>query len=211
MNTNQFFTYIPSEYFVQKDINSFVNKLVEENQDDFLDKFYLNNLTDKKLVRKVFQNNIESKFGNKSEGFTLLDDKKANYYVELEQPFKLEDDISKEKTPMYFKLAGYDSEGKGVYTRISDNLYSLNKKKLNNYSDTNELVTNTSIKLKSLVESDRKLSPITESKENIPSLVSKNTEEDKGLNIENLEEQVIESDFDLNSLDYGNPDLECIQ
>ena len=156
MNVNQFFTYIPAEYFIQKDINNSVNKFIQGNQQDFLDKFYLNNLTDKKLVKKVFKNNIENSTGKIDEGFIVSMPGTSRYYVELETQ-QSQEQFENNVTPLpkYYKLIGYDSEEKGVYKRIAETSYKLNKKNLNNYTDTNELVTDESIRLQSLVVSDR--------------------------------------------------------
>lgn len=160
MNTTQFFTYIPAEYFIQKDINNRVNEINNQNQYDFLDKFYLNNLTDKKLVRKVFKDNIVADGVNINNGFVNLYDKKGNYYVELHTAPSVDADPTVKIKPRYYKLIGYDTEQKGVYARIQELDKKLNNKILYNFNDYTELINDDIIKLQKLVSFDRNMQSI---------------------------------------------------
>jgi len=109
MNTNQFFTYIPHEYLLQNNINQFIVNFSRQDQFDFLDKFYLNNTDNYKYVPKVFDSEIQSE--DLTSGFTLKQsDKsetgKARYYV------------SRDAGGGIYKLEGYDSFNRAIYTRI---------------------------------------------------------------------------------------------
>ena len=109
MNTNQFFTYIPHEYLLDNNINSFIVNFSKEEQTDFLDKFYLNNSGSYKYVSRVFDSEIESE--DITSGFILKRSKeeentKARYYV------------SRASSGGVYKLEGYDSYNRPVYTRV---------------------------------------------------------------------------------------------
>jgi hypothetical protein len=137
MNSTQFYTYIPFEYFVQNQINTKVNDIINGNNFDFLDKFYLNKLDVKKYVKKVFENNLSLEINDnnvkKANGFKLA--KSSNYYVELD--FKIPDNAPADfvPTPMYYKLVGFDKDQNGLYVRIKSTPLTLNKRKLTDYSD----------------------------------------------------------------------------
>ena len=103
MNAKQFFTYIPNEYMLQEDINSFIRGLDKEDKSDFIDKFYLNNSESYKYIKSVFNDEIETT--DKSSGFTLKDPGKSRYYLRL-------------SANTFYKLSGYNSENKAVYTRV---------------------------------------------------------------------------------------------
>lgn len=157
MTTNQFFTYIPSEYFIQKDINNKINELIVDNQYDFLDKFYLNNLTEKKFVKFVFENNTENLFGSKDNGFIMTKEGESKYYVELQvqKPDNAPENFI--PTSKYYKLIGYDIQNRGVYTRIKEITTKLNDRSLKNYNDYQELINDDILKLKAEVVSDRQM------------------------------------------------------
>ena len=109
MNTNQFFTYIPHEYLLDNNINSFIVNFSKEEQTDFLDKFYLNNSSSYKYVSRVFDSDLESE--DIISGFILKRPKeeqntKARYYV------------SRSSSGGVYKLEGYDSYNRPVYTRV---------------------------------------------------------------------------------------------
>jgi len=104
---NQFFTYIPNEYFVENNINDFINRFTVEDQSDFIDKFYLNKSGDKKYVTTVFDEQIESVDGTNASlasGFIVVDPVKFRYYLNYKGGI--------------YKLQGYDSMGNGRYTRV---------------------------------------------------------------------------------------------
>jgi len=103
MNAKQFFTYIPNEYMLQEDINSFIRGLDKEDKSDFIDKFYLNNSASYKYIKSVFNDEIETT--DKSSGFTLKEPGKSRYYLRL-------------SANTFYKLAGYNFENKAIYTRV---------------------------------------------------------------------------------------------
>jgi len=103
MNAKQFFTYIPNEFMLQEDINSFIRSLDKEDKSDFIDKFYLNNSESYKYIKSVFNDEIETT--DKSSGFTLKEPGKSRYYLRL-------------SANTLYKLSGYNSENKAVYTRV---------------------------------------------------------------------------------------------
>jgi len=107
MNTGQFFTYIPHEYLLQNNINQFIVGFSKQEQSDFIDKFYLNNSGAFKYVNKVFDSEIQSE--DVTSGFILNktnDQGKAKYYV------------SRDTGGGIYKLEGYDSSNRAIYTRI---------------------------------------------------------------------------------------------
>lgn len=137
MNANQFFTYIPYQYFAQKNINKYVRGLSDKNQEDFIDLFYRNNLTNKKYVKKLLERDLNiNKFKDvngieipMSEGFKLTGlDKVANYYIEVSNKF--------------YKLEGYsvslNSFGEAVnnpiYVAVKSASININGKQISNYS-----------------------------------------------------------------------------
>lgn len=137
MNANQFFTYIPYQYFTQKNINKYVRGLSDKNQEDFIDLFYRNNLTNKKYVKKLLERDLNiNKFKDAngieipmSEGFKLTGlDKVANYYIEVSNKF--------------YKLEGYNislnSFGEAVnnpiYVAVKSASININGKQISNYS-----------------------------------------------------------------------------
>ncbi|HEX8586042.1 MAG TPA: hypothetical protein VF680_16735 [Allosphingosinicella sp.] len=133
INSNQFFTYIPNEYFVENNINRFIKSFVNTNQQDFLDKFYLNNYTDKKFVPNVFPTQSISLENTKLEngktssnfrsGFIMNEPGKARYYT------------THFSNKMIYKLEGYDSEGRGVYTRVNPYGYKAGTNYISEYGN----------------------------------------------------------------------------
>jgi len=103
MHSKQFYTYIPNEYMLQEDINSYIRSLDKEDKSDFIDKFYLNNSSSYKYVSSVFNDEIDTE--NQGSGFTLKEAGKSRYYLRLS------------KSTIY-KLEGYNTENKAVYTRV---------------------------------------------------------------------------------------------
>lgn len=180
MNTSQFFTYIPSEYFIQKDINREILEISNEDNYEFLDQFYLNNLTNKKYVKKVFKNSIFSNTESLEDGFININEGKSRYYVELHQEIPESAPTDFVPKPKYYKLVGYDELDRGVYKRIEPQINKLNDRNLITY---NESSIEPKTKFDTLVVKDRKMSLAT-------------------YTIDNIEEE-----FDLSSIDYGGEEL----
>ncbi len=111
---NQFFTYIPHEYFIEKNFNDFIIRNTVTNQSEFLDKFYLNNSADNKYIKRLKaddtialeskNNKEEVKVANYDNGFMLAKSGKARKFVNFSNNI--------------YKLEGYDSEYRGIYTRV---------------------------------------------------------------------------------------------
>jgi hypothetical protein len=166
MNATQFYTYIPFEYFVQNQINSKVNDIINNNTFDFLDKFYLNKLENKKYVKKVFDNNLNLAIGTnvvkKDNGFKL--EKGSKYYVELE--VKIPDNAPADFVPKlkYYKLVGFNKNEDGLYVRINNTPLSLNKRKLTDYSDNifDDVINEETQYIKSQVIFDRNMNKIND-------------------------------------------------
>ena len=138
MNTNQFFTFIPSEYFSQNNINREIQKISKENNYDFIDKFYMNNLANKKYVKSVREQNVYNLEEDLST-FTLKKDGNAKRYLELSIPRSKEADPLVKQEKYYYKLIGYNTEGQGMYSRIKDTTNKLNDKSLITYTDFQEV------------------------------------------------------------------------
>ena len=183
MNTSQFFTYIPSEYFTQKNINKTIQDISQLDNYEFLDLFYLNKLNDKKYVKKVFENKISNPFGSINDGFVNNIEGNSRYYVELNQKLPENAPADFKQKPKYYKLIGYDIQGRGVYKRIEEITNKLNDRNLITYSDYVELNNSEINKLESLVEFDRKMNEVL------------------------VKPEIIEEEFDLNSLDYGGNEI----
>jgi hypothetical protein len=140
MNPNQFFTHIPSQWMMRNNINRYIIDTNDEyntneiNDSNMIDQFYLSNLENTKYVKNVTDGQIETivktiEFPNgisiKNNGFIMKKPGKQSY-------FKVK---STESGVSYYKLLGYTSEGKGVYTRFIINtegkytdIQPLNKK-----------------------------------------------------------------------------------
>lgn len=146
MSADQFFTFVPSQYYVNNDINRFVNDFAEVDQSSFLDLFYRNNLTNKKYVRKLsFNTKYRDIYPDRNKGFILEGDiTKANYYVEREVKSKNStgDNIT---VNHYYKLEGYVpiiKDGKVVgkrplYFEINPAFNKINGKKVDDYNTAN--------------------------------------------------------------------------
>jgi alkylated DNA repair dioxygenase AlkB len=135
MNSTQFFTYIPSEYFTQKDINKNIDRINNLDNSDFVDKFYLNNLTDKAYVKRITNKQVEPIAAGSKEGFVLKNQGKSRLYLELkvEKPENAPADFVPE--PQYYKLIGQNELEQGIYKRVKPEFLKINDKSMFNYSD----------------------------------------------------------------------------
>lgn len=139
MNSTQFFTYIPYNYFIRTNINTFVKNFKDQNQADFIDLFYRNNLKNRKYVKEVLKSRslvaglVDSKGGvlPVKQGFQLEGVTYANYYVHYEgQDYKLEG-----YTPI--KFGGEIINYRPIYLAIKPASLNINGKVIPNYSSYN--------------------------------------------------------------------------
>ncbi len=121
-NTSQFFTMIPSQWFNRNNINRYIidkskeyDKLNLENDDNFIDQFYLSNLENTKYVKAISQNQILPKSGS-IEGFVMKNPGKTSYFRVGKDPQGINPDT-------YYKLIGYNKDYQGIYTMF---IYNIN-------------------------------------------------------------------------------------
>lgn len=115
VNPNQFFTYIPNEFFVENNIKQFINDFVNTDQEDFIDKFFLNNSDNHKFVPKVFESVIIATEFNISKDGQQLPKYDSGFIIDTEANsnkyfVKLGENI--------YKLQGFNNYGDSIYTRV---------------------------------------------------------------------------------------------
>lgn len=106
MNSTQFYTYIPHEYLLKEGINYFVPNFSKQDQEDFIDKFYLNNTHKYKYVPLVFADEMVSSSEMTPSGFIKKEPGKSRFYVQTQ-------------AGAIYKLDGYDVENRAIYTRVN--------------------------------------------------------------------------------------------
>jgi hypothetical protein len=121
MNSNQFFTYIPTEWFIRNQINRFIIDTGREydnygkiNDNTFIDQFFLDRLEDKKIVKNIGEKQITTVLGKKDikmNGFVTKKQGKAPYYFTK----------STENGKIHYKLIGYTAGFEGIYSRFTLN------------------------------------------------------------------------------------------
>ena len=121
-NSSQFFTIIPSQWFNRNNINRYIidkskyyDELNLENDDNFIDQFYLSNLENAKYVKSISESQILPKSGS-LEGFVMKNPGKTSY-------FRFGRDSQGDNPDMYYKLVGYNKDYQGIYTRF---IYNIN-------------------------------------------------------------------------------------
>jgi hypothetical protein len=121
-HTSQFFTMIPTQWFNRNNINRYIidkskeyDKLNLENDDNFIDQFYLSNLENTKFVRPISQKQVLPKSGS-LEGFVIKNPGKVGYFRVGKDPQGINPDT-------YYKLIGYNKDYQGIYTRF---IYNIN-------------------------------------------------------------------------------------
>ncbi len=120
MSISQFYTYIPSQWFIENKINRFVIDQSNEysnqtnNIDNFIDQFYMSNIEDRSRVKmiKPFRIDLKNELTSLSKGFISKKSGRADYFVVRKE----------EDTVIYYKLLGYNTEMKGVYSRFIPNI-----------------------------------------------------------------------------------------
>jgi len=138
MNSTQFFTYIPYTYFQSNSINNFVSNFREQQQADFIDLFYRNNLENKKYVPKMddkrmkyFPASNAVKAFDKKDGLVVESQlRKAKYYIEYADNFyKLEGYIAVKRNN---KVIGY----RPLYLAVNPAFNKVNGNNIPNYNYT---------------------------------------------------------------------------
>lgn len=111
---NQFFTYIPNEYFVENNFNDFIKRNTVDNHLDFLDSFYLNNSASNQYIKKLQKDSVQAiefsydkdtdkNVSNFKNGFVLSEEGIGRKYVNYQNNI--------------YKLLGYTSSAQAIYTR----------------------------------------------------------------------------------------------
>lgn len=190
MNNTQFFTYIPYNYFVSKDINNFINGFTTETQEDFIDLFYRNNFNNNSYIKKLLPskvNMIAIKDVNRSDAFMIPEITKGNYYVDTVYPAKDQNGDTYEKQAVY-KLEGYMHQNEDgeftspVYVRVKQASLNLNDKVIPNYNPykVNDLYEISEEDLKTIKDSllsNRKGNNIEADTNSITEIVERNQED----------------------------------
>lgn len=132
MNSSQFFTYIPHQYMIKRDINEFISKFTDGSvgQGDFIDLFFRNNLDNTKYVKSLPKKTEVSPVSkvDSTSVFKINDltSGMAKYYVLHEgKPFKLQG------------FTGVDNEGiyhTPIYVEVKTAATKLNDSTIPNYS-----------------------------------------------------------------------------
>lgn len=155
MNKNQFFTYIPNEWLVENGFNNFIkeynkNLYNEDFKDEFIDIMFLNNVKSGKLVPNMFPNKVAPLSGQEgiASGFMMKESGRARFFVKIKGKTETLTDGTEAQNPdAIYKLMGYTSDGKGLYTRVTK--LGLNDSKGNKVyeADTTTLFTKNKIKI----------------------------------------------------------------
>lgn len=126
MNMNQFYTYIPYQWFIRNKVNRFIIDQSKEydnydsSVDNFIDQFYLSNLTNRNYVKitKDYKVDNRNNLYKNGQGFINKIDGKSEYYTARESF----NPITGETILSYYKLLGYNKEYKAVYSRYTPNI-----------------------------------------------------------------------------------------
>lgn len=128
---NQFHQFIPYEWFNKNRFNSYLKNLNSIKQDldiNFITQFFKNNYEDKSIIKQVFSPQITpfEKDGYRT-GFKA--DEALGYFVR----YDISEPSSGDIISRYYRLYGYDAEGKAIYLRSS--LLGSKDKKGNKFSE----------------------------------------------------------------------------
>lgn len=123
-NNSQFFTYIPSEWFVENKINSYIISKSREYEnfeldENFLNQLYRHNLENRQLVPNVFENNVQ--FSLNGQLMTIKKPGKGRYYVAFSSQ-QGENTVTK-----YYRLDGYNNKDQAIYV-LTEGIGSKDKK-----------------------------------------------------------------------------------
>ena len=125
MNVNQFYTYIPYEWFAENKINDYINQVaIDYNKSNIIDdgfvfNFFRHNMDDSQVVGRVFDNQI-IKYKNNIHGFVLKGDPLASDVDKrfVKKDFEVERGDGEVTTITgLFELEGFDENLNPVYIR----------------------------------------------------------------------------------------------
>lgn len=124
MNMYQFFSYIPTKWFVQNKIDEYISEVGHELaskdviDDQFVKTFFRHNMEDSSVVPYVFRNQIKT-FGANPIGGIIVKAKKNKHsprFVKLELSSEFDEPGQPKKFALY-ELEGFDAELDPVYIR----------------------------------------------------------------------------------------------
>lgn len=121
MTMNQFYTYIPYEWFAKNNINDYITGIAEDLQQkdvdsNFFHNFFRTNVSDNQIVPNVFNNQmLEYTEG----GFILKEEGVGKPYVKYIDKGTLPTGEEYETTKL-FRLEGYTGNKKAIYTRTTE-------------------------------------------------------------------------------------------
>lgn len=115
MNKDQFFTFIPYEWFIENNINEYIDTVAFEYNSgtsdiEFMDQFFRHNYRDSSIVRPIYNNMIEDMGIKDFIGFITKEG------IPIREFYKK---TNKDDSIFLYKLRGYNSNGQGVYTRTA--------------------------------------------------------------------------------------------
>lgn len=113
MNKDQFFSYIPYEWFIQNGINEYIDEVAfqyngGEMDSEFIDQFFRHSIEDNAVVRPIYggQIDVENGYNNNDAGFVLKEGIPIRAFYK-KKPFKGDSQI--------FRFIGFTDNGQGVY------------------------------------------------------------------------------------------------
>lgn len=119
MSMNQFYSYIPYEWFAKNNLNDYImDTAIELNSIDtkvdsvFIKDFFRANKEDYQVTKKVFDNNVNAKFPNNDYGFVLVPEEDEVVRDWVKKAAK-----SPEGNPIerLYRLIGYTKAGGPIY------------------------------------------------------------------------------------------------
>ena len=144
MKQGQFFTLIPHEFFINEDINSFVNSFSgkdKEDLTDFIDKFFLNNVENEIIIPTLKDGDFTSEKGEFNNLIYLTKYKTIKPFVKIQEEYLDQNNIPNLFNKIY-KYEGdyFDADlnkSLPIYTRINKaTIVKLDD--IQNYLNTND-------------------------------------------------------------------------
>lgn len=209
MTSSQFYTFIPYQYFIEKDINNEVKDFSNESKSEFIDAFYRNNISNNKYVKAL---SVE-----KDAKVVALNDKIdiSNGFI-VEGSFNGKYFVTYKKN--YYKLEGFKESIDGInsspiYVAVNKSTITFNDKELLNYNsyrtispykfkDTYQSFIDAVVVDRNSIAKNLKSSEDIINDMNINNNISK---EDNSLN--EITEKITAQEDTNNT---GNPNLDCI-
>lgn len=125
MNINQFYTYIPYEWFVKNNLNEYINNLASNLNSDafgidnvFVKDFAKANAADYQVVPKVYKSQADKAYISNNYGFVLDREGRGNHWVKktitISTPTNVGTTIESTVDRLY-ELQGYTKDDKPVY------------------------------------------------------------------------------------------------